>query len=315
MSRGLTLTVLITGVSPNGLGASLAQTLAAQSPSLLILTGRSTVKVKAVEKIIKATYPNVPIRILKLDLVSFDSVRSAAAEINAYDERSIDILINNAGVMNIPERTLSADGFEMHLATNYLGSFLFTSLIMDKLTANDGARIVNMSSNGYMFSPFRFADYNFEGDPLPEEEKPPKALCYLPTIAYGQSKTAIILYSVQLSKLLANKGVTVVCVHPGCLCFFPFLHLPRANISTSTAIATDPWRHMSEECTEQIFTMMPMKTPSQGISTALVAALDPKLSVRDRWSSCRKALATNRESGQTDLLALKHDCMIQYPKS
>lgn len=76
--------------------------------------------------------------------------------------------------MNIPERTLSADGFEMHLATNHLGSFLFNNLIMDKLTANEGARIVNMSSNGYIFSPFRFADYNFEGNTLPEEEKPPR---------------------------------------------------------------------------------------------------------------------------------------------
>lgn len=186
--------------------------------------------------------------------------------------------------MNIPERTLSADGFEMHLATNYLGSFLFNNLIMDKLTANEGARIVNMSSNGYIFSPFRFADYNFEVNTLPEEEKPPKALCevyglpwslgYTPTIAYGQRKTATILYSAQLSKLVGNKGVTIVCVHRGGLFVFSVKKIHCAN--NSTAIATDLWRHT--ENAEQLFTMMPMKTPSQGISTTLVAALDPKLS-------------------------------------
>ncbi|PQE25217.1 hypothetical protein CJF31_00006082 [Rutstroemia sp. NJR-2017a BVV2] len=67
----------------------------------------------------------------------------------------------------------------------------------------------------------------------------PSGLGYLPTVAYGQSKTAIILYYVQLSKLLANKGVTIVCVQPGGQSCFPFEHLHRANISTSTAIATD----------------------------------------------------------------------------
>jgi NAD(P)-dependent dehydrogenase (short-subunit alcohol dehydrogenase family) len=313
-------------VGTNGLGASLAQTLAAESPSLLILTGRSVEKVEIVGKIIKETYPNVPTRILKLDLASFDSVRSAAAEVNAYTEKSIDILINNAGVMNIPERTLSVDGYEMHLATNYLGSFLFTNLITDKLTANEGARIVNMSSNGYMFSPFRFADYNFEGKSLPEEEKPPKALCeayglpwglgYLPTIAYGQSKTAIILYSVQLSKLLANKGVTIVCVHPGGLCCFLFKNLHRANTSTSTAIATDLWRHMPKESAEQIFTMMPMKTLSQGISTTLVAALDPNLSGKVifhvkhlRLGICMKSPTQYHAPGSSNVYL--EDCQIQ----
>ncbi|KAI9643202.1 hypothetical protein NHQ30_007818 [Ciborinia camelliae] len=168
------------------------------------------------------------------------------------------------------KRTLSPDGFEMHLATNYLGSFLFNNLIMDKLTAEGGARIVNMSSNGYIFSPFRFADYNLEGNNLPKEEKPPKSLCeayglpwglgFLPRIAYGQSKTETILYSAQISKLQGNKGVKIACVHPG-------------------AIATDLWTHMPRESAEQLFTMMPMKTPSRGISTTLVAALDRRIAV------------------------------------
>jgi NAD(P)-dependent dehydrogenase (short-subunit alcohol dehydrogenase family) len=219
------LIVLITGVSLNGLGEALTQALAVEAPTLLILTGRDTTKVEAVTKALSLSHPHIQTRILKFDLSSLDSVRKAAAEVNEYPEQSIDILINNAGVMNIPERTLSTDGFEMHLATNYFGLFLFTNSIMEKLMNGDGARVVNVSSNGYIFSPFRFSDYNFEGKPIPESEYPPKALCesyglpwglgYLPTVAYGQSKTAVMLYSVQLAKLLANKGITMVNVHPG----------------------------------------------------------------------------------------------------
>ena len=132
--------------------------------------------------------------------------------------------------MNIPSRTLSADGFEMHLATNYLGVFLFTNSIMSKLINHGGGRIVNVSSNGYMFSPFRFGDWNFEGKELPESEYLPRELCegfgvpwglgYLPTVAYAQSKTAVMLYSERLGKLVGEQGVTSVCVHAGGkLCF------------------------------------------------------------------------------------------------
>ncbi|KAF4630850.1 hypothetical protein G7Y89_g7286 [Cudoniella acicularis] len=260
-----------TSVGPNGLGAILARILATHSPALLILTGRSPTKVEAVTNDLATTYPNVKTRILQLDISSFESIRTAANEVNAYPEPSIDILVNNAGVMNIPERQLSANGFEMHLASNYLGPFLFTNKIMDKLInggEGGGARIVNVSSNSYTFSPFRFSDYNFEGINVIESEYPSKALCemygipwgpqYVPTAAYGQSKTALMLYSLHLSKLLAAKGVTTISLHPG-------------------AIATDLWRHIPKENTEQFFKILPMKTPSQGISTTLVAALDPKL--------------------------------------
>lgn len=216
--------VLITGVGPNGLGATLAESLASQSPALLILSGRTLSKVEITSQDVATKYPSVKIRLLKLDLASFDSVDAAAAEVNAYPETSIDVLINNAGVMNIPERTLSTDGVEMHLMVNYLGAFCFTNSVMGKLLSR-GGRIVNVGSNGYALSPFRFADYNFADKPLPESEQPPKALCkafgipwglgYLPEIAYGQSKTAMMLYSVQLCHLLHAKGVTAVTANPG----------------------------------------------------------------------------------------------------
>ena len=182
-------------------------------------------KIQTVAKSISEAHPNVSIRVLEMDLASLDSVRQAAREVNADKGQSIDILINNAGIMNVPDRQLSADGFELHLATNYLGHFLFTTSIMDKLAFSGMGRIVNLGSSGYAFSPFRFADYNFEGQQLPKSEQPPKELCeqfglpwslgYTPTIAYGQSKTAMMLFSVQLAKLYSERGVTAICVHPG----------------------------------------------------------------------------------------------------
>ena len=207
---------------------------------LLVLTARDMSKVQAVTQELNANYPDVKTRTLQLDVASFKSITSAAAEVNGYAELNLNILINNAGVMNIPERVLSPDGFEMHLATNYLGPFLFTNSIMGKLLNSPGGRTVNITSNGHALSPFQFKDYNFEGKPLPESEKLNKELCkgwslswglgYLPAIAYGQSKTAMILYTVQLSKLLNSKGLSAVCVYPGGNYDAPADHLTERSL-------------------------------------------------------------------------------------
>ncbi|KAJ8061489.1 hypothetical protein OCU04_009304 [Sclerotinia nivalis] len=94
--------ILIAGVGPKQVGARLTQTLAAHGLNLLVLTGRFTDKVEAVTEFTREAHPNVHIRILKLYVASFESVCSTAAEVNAYTEQSIDILIKNAGAMNIP---------------------------------------------------------------------------------------------------------------------------------------------------------------------------------------------------------------------
>ena len=206
------------------MGENLAHALATKQPALLILTGRTPSKVEQVSKALSADFPKVKTRTLKLDIASFKDIERAAAEVQKYSESGIDILINNAGVMNIPERQLSVDGFEMQLATNYLGLWLFTNSIIGKVIAAKG-RVVNVVSNGYMLSPFRFSDYNFEGKELPKSEQPSEEMCkafgvpwtleYAPPIAYGQSKTAAILYTKQLAKSLAPKGVSVTCLNPG----------------------------------------------------------------------------------------------------
>jgi len=158
--------ILTTGVSPNSLGAGFAQAIAKAHPGLLILAGRNPSKVQATVDAITESFPDVEVRRLQLDLGSLTAVREAAAQVNSWaDVPFIDVLVNNAGVMGT-DFSLSPDGIESQLATNHLGPFLFTNLIMDKILASDSPRIVNISSNLHRVHPIRFADYNFMVPPI-----------------------------------------------------------------------------------------------------------------------------------------------------
>lgn len=279
--------ILITGVSPGGLGGTTAKALAAHSPHLLIFTGRSPDRVNTVVDEIQQSYPTAECRSLHMDLSSQASVRKAAAEVLAYDDvDGINLLINNAGVMNIQERTLSADGIEMQFATNHIGHFLFTNLIMGKLISaaaktapNPGAvsvRIVNLSSSAHVFSPIRFSDHTFSKpvkaiakdewpnfdhlrviDEIPNEFSP-----YIPFSAYGQSKTAGILFSLSLTARLAAKySIASFALHPG-------------------SIPTELQRNSDQEKlaeSRKKHGLVNRKNLEQGSSTTLVAALDPGL--------------------------------------
>lgn len=131
MSNLLTIdsVVLVTGVGPNGLGETLCLLLASEQPARLIISGRSLDKVGASAKVIKDAHPKLEVTPLKLDLASLESIRSAADEVNQYDG-AIDILINNAGVMNIPERQLSKDGTFERIAVSYYGENNLASMAM-----------------------------------------------------------------------------------------------------------------------------------------------------------------------------------------
>jgi NAD(P)-dependent dehydrogenase (short-subunit alcohol dehydrogenase family) len=273
--------ILITGVSPLGLGGATARVLAAQSPSLLVFTGRAPDKVKAVIDDLKAEYPAVSYRALQMDLSSQNSVRQAANEALAYPE-NIDIVINNAGVMALPERTMSEDGIEHQFATNPIGHFLFTNLIMPKLVAaakasSPGAtRVISLSSSGHTLGPVRFSDYNFEKpkEELPNEELPPferlaalgipAEAVYVPFVAYGQSKTANVLFSLSLTQKFSDFGIVNYGVHPG--------SIPTELQRNSDKEMLDKARKRAVKTSNLV-----EKTLDQGSSTTLVAALDPGL--------------------------------------
>ncbi|KAK0624513.1 putative oxidoreductase [Lasiodiplodia hormozganensis] len=258
--------ILITGVGPGGLSETLIQTLADHAPATLYLAGRTPAKVNAIASSLQATHPAIQTRVIHVDLASFASIRAAAAQVTA----PLHLLINNAGVMNVPTRTLSAYGYEMHLAVNYLGLFLLTNLLVPRLP--QGARVMNVASSAHTISPFRFADYNFDdgkGEQLPEEQRPNKAaldgfglpygLGYVPPVAYGASKTAVVLYTGELARRVKGRGVAVTCVNPG-------------------PIATELWREMPEEVRQQVFANLRMRSKEQGVADYLVAALHPGLS-------------------------------------
>ncbi|KAL9044645.1 MAG: hypothetical protein Q9214_002231 [Letrouitia sp. 1 TL-2023] len=227
----LILTVLITGVSRRGLGAATALALASQNPSLLILTYRAREKVEEVIADIKNAYPSTKTATLQLDLSNVNSVRNAAKEVHSLTDH-IDVLINNAGVMSVQDRTLTSTGVEMHFATNHLGHFLFTNLAMDMLlTAAQKApkpgttRVINLSGGWHQFSPVRFDDLNFSGGEIPEDQKPnadylakfghDTKSVYIPEVAYAQSKTANILFSVYLTQHLSKAGILSFALNPG----------------------------------------------------------------------------------------------------
>lgn len=153
--------ILTTGVSPGTLGATFVESIARAQPALLILATRNTTKLKQTADAIAANSPNVNVRQLQLDLGSLSAVRKAAAEVNSWaDVPRIDVLVNNAGIM-ATNYTLSPDGFESQLATNHLGHFLFTNLIMDKILASSTPRVVNVTSDGHRLNPMRWDDFNF----------------------------------------------------------------------------------------------------------------------------------------------------------
>jgi NAD(P)-dependent dehydrogenase (short-subunit alcohol dehydrogenase family) len=226
--------VLITGVSPEGIGSSTASGIASQSPSLLILASRTSSKLEIVAKSIQDAYPNVNVRTVLLDLMSQESIRKAATEVTKLTDR-LDILINNAAIMT-PTRQLTAEGIEAQFGSNHIGHFLLTNLLIPRLlsaaksNAPGSTRVVNLTSLGHRLSPVRFHDYNFEGNEIPPEETPlplrgafAKATvgAYNGYIAYGQAKSANVLFSVELTKTYKTKGLVSYAVHPGCKPF-PF---------------------------------------------------------------------------------------------
>lgn len=162
-------------------------------------------------------------------------MREAAAAI-ARLVPTLDLLINNAGAV-VMTRQLTAEGIELQFGANHVGHFLLTRQLMPLLeaaAARDGGggggggatRIVNLSSQGHRCSPVRFHDINIEGKEVPEEEKQPSYMPptftranedgYIPIAAYGQSKSANILFSMGLQKRLKSRGIAAFAVHPGC---------------------------------------------------------------------------------------------------
>ncbi|RGP81332.1 short-chain dehydrogenase [Fusarium longipes] len=203
-------TIVITGAGQPSIGSSMATILAQASPEHIVIASRTASKVESVLAQIQTINPAVKATFVHVDLSDHESVRTAADKILAATNSKIDLLINSAGIMAVRNYAVDKQGIEIQFSANHVGHFLLTNLLMPALLAaaaqdeDRGARIVNLSSLGYRISPVRFEDYNFSGGEA-----------YDMWSAYGQSKTANILFAYGITKRLKDKGITAFAVHPG----------------------------------------------------------------------------------------------------
>jgi NAD(P)-dependent dehydrogenase (short-subunit alcohol dehydrogenase family) len=207
-------TALVTGGSA-GIGREIARVLAGHG-ALVVLAGRNVGRAERAAAQIRAGNPAARLEVVGLDLARQASVRAAAAEISARYPR-LDLLINNAGVMEPPyERT--EDGFELTLATNHLGHFALTGLVLDRLLATPGSRVVTMSSQGHWEGVMNFDDLQSEHG-------------YRPDTAYFQSKLANLLFTYELDWRLRAAGapVSALGAHPGVVATDLFRTRSRLN--------------------------------------------------------------------------------------
>jgi NAD(P)-dependent dehydrogenase (short-subunit alcohol dehydrogenase family) len=192
-------TAVITGAN-TGLGYETAAALAAKGAQV-VLAVRNLDKGKDAADRIAAASPGAQVQLQELDLTSLESVRAAAEQLKAnYD--AVDLLINNAGVMMTPKST-TKDGFELQFGTNHLGHFAFTGLLLDRVLATPGSRVVTVSSTAHRFvRGIRFDDLQWERD-------------YSRARAYGQSKLANLMFTYELQRRLAGTNSIAVAAHPG----------------------------------------------------------------------------------------------------
>ena len=239
VAAGIDLTgkrAIVTGAS-SGIGIETARALAGAGAQVTLAVRNTQAGSKAATDI-AATTGREDVSVVALELTDPTSVAAFAA---TWDE-PLDILITNAGVMMSPEER-TPQGWELQFASNHLGHFGLACALHDALAAAGSARIVAVSSIGHLYSPVVFDDVHFRFRP------------YDPLLAYGQSKTAVILFAVAASARWAADGITANAMNPG-------------------AIATNLQRHVGGKL---VTPLERQKTPEQGAATSVLLATCPEL--------------------------------------
>ena len=208
-------TVMVTGAN-SGLGLQTAKVLAGAGATVLMAC-RSAEKAEAARARIASEVPDADLEIVPLDLADLRSVAAAAALVSDRP-KPLDVLVNNAGVMAPPRRE-TADGFELQLGTNHLGHFALTGCLIEKLLAADAPRVVNLSSTAHRIGRMDFDDLNSKRG-------------YSRWPAYGQSKLANLLFTLELARRAraAGTGLVAAAAHPG----YAATNLQTAGIGLGT---------------------------------------------------------------------------------
>jgi NAD(P)-dependent dehydrogenase (short-subunit alcohol dehydrogenase family) len=234
---------IVTG-GASGIGIETARALASAGAEVTI-AARNAGAAEKVAADVKRSTGNERVHVGALELVDRDSI---GGFVRSWDG-PLDILINNAGVMAIPELRLTPAGWELQFATNHLGHFALALGLHDALAAAGDARIVSLSSRGHLRSPVVFDDINFT------------SRSYDPGLAYGQSKTANVLFAVEATRRWGGEGITANAVHPGAI------------------LDTNLTRYYDPEVLEKLVSSgtYTFKTREQGAATSVLVASSPQL--------------------------------------
>ena len=256
--------IIVTG-SNTGIGKETARVLASMGATI-ILACRDVKKTEFVVEELKRNTDNQNIEFIRLDLSELKSIREFAEEFKRRHQK-LNILINNAGVMMIPQRTLTKDGFEMQFGTNHVGHFYLTSLLIDPLKKSAPSRIINLSSLAHLHGKMNWKDLMYEKG-------------YNHTIAYGQSKLANVLFTKELQRRYGELGINSYSVHPG-------------------VVSTELTRYMDDQWFLKVvmkyvgnpFIRTFGKTALQGAQTSLYCALEDldKLKAGGYYKDCKLA--------------------------
>jgi NAD(P)-dependent dehydrogenase (short-subunit alcohol dehydrogenase family) len=226
---------IVTGAT-SGIGVETARALAAAGAAVVLGVRRVDAGREVAARITEST-GNRAVTAAVLDVADLTSVRDFVARFSA---EPVHMLINNAGIMALPELSRSTDGREMQFATNYLGHFALTLGLHPALRAAGGARVVSVSSSGHLFSPVVFDDLDYRFRP------------YDPWTAYGQSKTAGVLLAVGVTDRWRGDQIVGNALNPG-------------------AIATGLQKHTGGLRTP----VERRKTVAQGAATSVLLAASP----------------------------------------
>jgi NAD(P)-dependent dehydrogenase (short-subunit alcohol dehydrogenase family) len=255
---------IVTGAS-SGIGVETARALADAGAAVTVAV-RNTEAGERVAAEIRDGTGNSAVAVGALELSDLSSVGAFVAAWSG----PLDILVNNAGVMAIQELTMSTSGHEMQFATNHLGHFALALGLHDSLAAAGSARIVSVSSGGHMRSPVVFddIDYAFRD--------------YDPFGAYGQSKTANVLFAVEATRRWAADGIVANALMPGGIATPLQRHLPKDY----AAQALDAFRASGTD----------FKSVQQGAATSVLLAASPLLEgIGGRYfENCNEAVRVDR---------------------
>lgn len=253
-------TIIVTG-GASGIGTETVRALAAAGAAVTIAARRPEAAESIASELRMATRNNT-IEVRRLDIADLGSVRKFVED---WD-RPVNALINNAGIMALPELQRTAEGRELQFGTNFIGHFALTVGLHPWLREAENARIVSVASTGNLFGPVFWDDPDFRFIP------------YDPLLAYAQSKTACILMSVGIARKWQTDGITSNALNPG-------------------AIATNLQRYTGGLRTPEPY----RKTPEQGAATSVLLASSPLLAgVSGRYfDDCNEAgLVTERGTGR-----------------